>query len=604
MVEPSLTGAARALLRLAMRLMPIFPAAACAAALGAAASPPAWAESPVVIEGASEETREAILDLLPDRDRPQSLFDAERIAEEAANRANSWLRSEGYYAATVTPEAGDSPPMARLVIAPGPRFRFTAPTLVFDNAIPDTATETAVRDALEPLREGEPARAATILEVESAALAALQALGYADAAIGERRVVVDHATNTVAAAFHYDAGDLVRLGDVRAEPNDILRPRFVDHLRNWDRGDRYTPEALARLRRDLASTGAVSRVSTTLDPPDENGLRDVVLDIEPAARNAYELGLSYSTTEGAGLAAEWTRRNFTRRADALTIAATLAELQQDLTAELSRPHAAGLGHEVIYGAAIEREDLEAYRRTSAALYASIDASNNLRLGVSYGARLSADQFDDLAGGVTDAIVLSGFASVRRNTTGVLLDPRGGSRVEFRIEPSLSTGDETLVFARSIAEGRAYRSFGREDAFTLAARIRTGWLAAVTGSADDAPADRRFYAGGGGSVRGYEYNTIYPEERDALALTPGGEGLLEGAVELRWRSQGRWGAAVFVDGGTAFDDWSEATDLSYGVGFGVRYNLGFAPLRVDVAFPLDDDETADDFALYISLGQAF
>ena len=42
----------------------------------------------------------------------------------------------------------------------------------------------------------------------------------------------------------------------------------------------------------------------------------------------------------------------------------------------------------------------------------------------------------------------------------------------------------------------------------------------------------------------------------------------------------------------------------GVGIGARYNLGFAPLRVDLAIPLDEDESSDDFALYISLGQAF
>ena len=81
-------------------------------------------------------------------------------------------------------------------------------------------------------------------------------------------------------------------------------------------------------------------------------------------------------------------------------------------------------------------------------------------------------------------------------------------------------------------------------------------------------------------------------------------MLEGSVEVRWRLTERWGVAAFVDGGAAFDDWGDATDLSYGAGFGVRYDLGFAPLRADIAFPLDDGESSADFALYISLGQAF
>ena len=80
------------------------------------------------------------------------------------------------------------------------------------------------------------------------------------------------------------------------------------------------------------------------------------------------------------------------------------------------------------------------------------------------------------------------------------------------------------------------------------------------------------------------------------------------MRLRWKRAGgfaeRLGAAAFVDGGNAFDDWGEAGDLSWGAGLGVRYDLGFAPLRVDIAVPLDPRPGDPDYALYISIGQAF
>jgi translocation and assembly module TamA len=604
MVNDALTVVARALLKLAMRLFPVLPAALAAVIGFAADAPPAWADSPVIMEGADEETREAILNLLPDRETPTSLFEAERIAEEAASRARAWLRSEGYYAAIVTPEANEEPVSARLVIAPGPRFRFEAPQITFIGAPPDQASAEAARTALEPVQAGEAARAEAVLLAESSALAALQNAGYADANSGERRVVVDHATARVSTDFRFNAGSVARLGAVRAEPADVFRPGFISDLQNWDDGEAYTPDALQRLRRDLSATGAVSRVTTRLDAPNADGVRDVIIELEPAKRNAYELGVGYSTTEGVGVQAAWTRRNFTGRADALTVEGTLAELTQGVSVELARPHAAGLGHTVTFGATAEREALEAYTRQGVALYGSVDASTRLRLGLSYGVQLAADQYDDLQGSIRDAVVLSGFANVRNDSTGYTLDPRDGSLVELRVEPSVSTGDETLGFVRGTAEGRIYESFGREDSITLAARIKAGWLEAVSGDVNDVPPDRRFYAGGGGSVRGYEYNSIYPAERDLLGLTPGGQGLLEGSLEVRWRLTERWGVAAFLDGGAAFDDWGEATDLSYGAGFGVRYDLGFAPLRADIAFPLDGDESDADFALYISLGQAF
>lgn len=586
-----------------MRRLSILPAALCAA-LGLPAVTPAWADTPVAIDGADHDTRRAILDLLPDRDVPESLFDAERIAEEAAARALAWLRSEGYYGATVTPEASDNPPSARLVIELATRFTFDAPQVSYEAAPPNAEATRAADEAIATVHRRDPARAAIVLQAESDALVALQTNGYADAAALDRRVVVDHASAEVATQFRFNAGDLARLGTVRAEPDGVLRQGFVDDLQNWETGAVYSPQALARLRRDLTSTGAVTLASTSLSPPNEDGLRDVVITIEPAKRNAYELGVSYSTTEGAGVQAEWTRRNLTGRADSLTVGATLAEMQQGVTASLTRPHSAGLGHATTWGASADREQLEAYTRQGVAVFASVDASTRLRTATSYGVRLSADEYDDVIGTVRDAIVLSAFGDWRHDTTQFTLDPLDGSITDFRFEPSVSTGDETLGFVRATAEGRIYETFGSNNRLTLAARGRAGWLEAVAGDPNDVPPDRRFYAGGGGSVRGYQYNSIYPKDRDALGLTPGGQGQLEGSFEARWRFDERWGAAAFMDAGTAFDDWRNATDFSWGVGIGARYNLGFAPLRIDLAIPLDEDESDDDFALYISLGQAF
>jgi translocation and assembly module TamA len=608
MVDEALTTAARALpvrlFRLAMRALPLVPAAFVAALALTAAPRDASADSPVVIQGVDEDMGKSIGDLLPDRDRPTSLFDAERIAEEAAARAMIWLRSEGYYGATVTPEAREEPLEARIVIEAGPRFSFDAPNISYAGEAPDAEAVSAVEQAIGAVRADAPARTEVVLTSEAAALAALQHAGYADAAIEPRRVVVDHATSRVAADFRFAPGERARLGAVRAEPDDLFRPRYIAHLRNWDEGELYSPDALTRLRRDLSSTGAVSVASTRLGPVNPDGTRDVILNVEPARRNAYEVGVAYSTTEGLGDEAEWTRRNLTRRADSLTVGATLAELQQGVSANWARPHAFRLGHTLNIGASGIHEDLAAYSRQGVAIYASVDASPRVRVGTSYGIRLSVDQYDETSGDIRDATLFSGFAAVRNDSTDQRLDARDGSIVELRLEPSISSGDESLGFVRAIADGRIYESFGENDHLTLAARVQTAWLEAVAGDPDHVPPAQRFYAGGGGSVRGYEYNSIYPHERDALGLTPGGQGLLEGSFEARYRFNARWGAVAFVDGGAAFDDWSEAGDLRWGVGAGVRYDLGFAPVRVDVAVPLDPEEAGADYALYVSLGQAF
>ena len=114
-----------------------------------------------------------------------------------------------------------------------------------------------------------------------------------------------------------------------------------------------------------------------------------------------------------------------------------------------------------------------------------------------------------------------------------------------------------------------------------------------------------YAGGAGSVRGYEFQTVGPldDSNDPL----GGRSLLTFGGELRWRITETIGLVPFVDAGNVYDsiypDLSE--DFFWGAGLGLRYYTDFGPLRADFAVPLDRRDNVDDaFQFYISLGQAF
>ena len=77
------------------------------------------------------------------------------------------------------------------------------------------------------------------------------------------------------------------------------------------------------------------------------------------------------------------------------------------------------------------------------------------------------------------------------------------------------------------------------------------------------------------------------------------------ARLRWGQH--WGGVVFLDGGFAYEDTAPeiGKDLLWGAGLGVRYYTSFAPIRFDIAVPLDKrDGIDDDFKFYINIGQAF
>jgi translocation and assembly module TamA len=125
------------------------------------------------------------------------------------------------------------------------------------------------------------------------------------------------------------------------------------------------------------------------------------------------------------------------------------------------------------------------------------------------------------------------------------------------------------------------------------------------SREEIPADERFYAGGGGSVRGIPYQLAGPLDEDDDPL--GGRSLLEVGAEIRYNFTESLGAVLFLDGGTvyssAYPDFSE--ELLWGAGPGLRYYTPIGPLRLDVGVPLQPREGVDDlFQLYISIGQAF
>jgi translocation and assembly module TamA len=120
---------------------------------------------------------------------------------------------------------------------------------------------------------------------------------------------------------------------------------------------------------------------------------------------------------------------------------------------------------------------------------------------------------------------------------------------------------------------------------------------------DVPPDWRFYAGGGGSVRGFPFQSIGP--RTASGQPAGGDGLLEASFELRLRFGEEWGAVAFVDAGAVSEEGIPGLrDMSVGAGIGLRYHTPIGPVRVDLATPLTASSGDSPVQLYVAIGQAF
>jgi len=146
--------------------------------------------------------------------------------------------------------------------------------------------------------------------------------------------------------------------------------------------------------------------------------------------------------------------------------------------------------------------------------------------------------------------------------------------------------------------------GSQRRVVIEVRPLEPWV--VRASAFDLAPSRRFYSGGGGSVRGYGYQELGPKDMDGDPI--GGRGLAEFAIESRIRlSQfgGNFGVVPFFDGGSlttkAMPDFS---NWRFAAGVGLRYYSLFGPIRIDVGVPLNRQKGDGPVAVTVSLGQAF
>ena len=534
--------------------------------------------------------------------------DARRRARQAADSAIALLRSEGYYDYDVEPDIGEGDrPQAQVTIDVGPRSVLAPPEIHWTDAAPPQAVQDAVLKALA-LKPGAPARAADVVAAEGRVVAITQEKGYADAKAATREVVVDHADQTLHTTFNIASGTLIRLDGLKLEGKSRTRRAWLQKLVPWKTDEVYTPNALAELERRLLETGVYDSVTVSLDPkPNSAGQRPVVVSLSDRSRHTFELGAGYSTTEGGDLDVKLSSYNPFGRGDTITYEARYAtgvsEIGSKVGVLFSLPHFLRPGETLTVEPSFFQNVTNAYTETGPRITADLTQRYGKTSFITGGASVTQSRVDDKELGTINILtfrLLGAFALDRSDNP---LDPRSGYKIDARAEPTQIEGDEQLLYLKVQAEGTYYLPLDLLENTVIAVRGHIGSI--IGGNIPSVPASDRFFAGGGGSVRGYAYQTVGPHYADNTPI--GGLSLVEGSVELRQRFTQTLGGVLFFDtgsvGGQIQPDFRH-TDAAIGVGF--RYNLGFAPIRADLAFPLQKPNGAGQqpFQIYLSIGQAF
>lgn len=163
-----------------------------------------------------------------------------------------------------------------------------------------------------------------------------------------------------------------------------------------------------------------------------------------------------------------------------------------------------------------------------------------------------------------------------------VNPTKGFRQFYRVE----VGSESLLTETDMAilnaGWRFIYSLGENNDHQFVGRGDLGYI--VTDDFDHVPYNLRYFAGGDQSIRGYDYESLGPEEDDLLI---GGQALAVGSIEYNYQFKEGWRAAVFTDFGNAYDE-KFSNETMYGVGVGVRWASPVGPIRIDVAAGVSED----------------
>jgi len=538
------------------------------------------------------------------KDRPPASIGLLRArAERDRDRFVRLLQGHGYFGARVEVSLREeaTPLEIAFQVDTGPAYpvvsadiRVTGKTVVQPHLIPSPEKV--------GLTLGKPFSASTLMDAQKALLRAFEKQGFPFPNLEERKIMVDHGSLSVTLQFLIDPGQAASFGDVKIKGIDSVKEPAIRHLVPWKEGDIFDVEQLELLQARLIRLGLFSSVRVLKGRNmDEKGRLPVEVSLTERKHRSIGAGISYKTDEGPGATALWEHRNLLREGERLTVSGTVSDFTASAESTFYEPFFLRRDQSLRLVLRVAQDQPDTYTSRNVGATASVSRQLSDRLKVGAGVGYKVSRVEQL--GIRESFsYLFLPLDLEWDSSDDLLDPTKGDRFGLHLVPFYDPTGNNPEFLKSRLRYRRYLKPFAAYPLVFAAGLSLG---TISGAArDQIPADERFYAGGGGSIRGYAYQSVGPFSQGEPI---GGRSLLETAFEVRMNLTQRLGLVAFLDGGNAytgrFPDFGET--LRWGTGLGFRYFTPVGPLRLDVAFPLNRRPGIDDsFQIYASLGQAF
>ncbi|WP_189420965.1 autotransporter assembly complex protein TamA [Cellvibrio zantedeschiae] len=430
--------------------------------------------------------------------------------------------------------------------------------------------------------------------------------GYFDGHFDVARVTVNAAENTAYVELIYSTGTRYRIGEIHITHN-ILSKDFLEGFLNVHEGEYYDTDKLLELKSYYNSSNYFSVATAS---PDLQNLHDHKVDIniqlEERKRFAYSIGAGLSTDTGPRVLLGFENRYVNKAGHSLKADLSASNIKNTAQVAYTIPLANPSYEFLKVYAGYDKEvtdDTYSNKNTYGVSYTNYERNKWLH---TYAVNVENEDFV-LAGKEKYTHLLIPSVTFSRTQTDATPYPLQGWSLLARLSGSPKSFGSYVSYEQLYLRGKYIHEFGG-GRFLLRSEIG----ATKVNDFDELPTSVRFFAGGGTSVRGYDYKSLGRkvdaidnktglEKRDEktgeiIQEVIGGKNVLVTSVEYDYRVRPNWAVAAFYDVGNASDDFN--FDLKHGAGLGLRWISPIGPVRIDVARALDDNKA---WNLHISMG---
>lgn len=389
-------------------------------------------------------------------------------------------------------------------------------------------------------------------------------------------------------------------GNTRTD-DDVIRREF-----RIAEGDAFNASKIRASRRNVENLDYFSKVDIQTVPSADSNKADINVDVQEKSTGYFNVGVGYSTVNGALVRTGVTENNFQGRGQQLGLDIGVSQRAQDYNINFTEPYF--LGRRLSAGIDLFHTS-EDYQDEGS--YDSASTGGRLRLGWKYTDDLSQyvrytlrrDKIEDVAddasiyikeeeGSYTGSIFGQTLVYDKRDSA---INPKEGYYLSFGNDIAGAGGDEKFYKF----DVKAYKYYTLSDYYTFKFFVNGGYIAGFGDK--DVRLSNRYYLGGY-NMRGFEYAGIGARDRytdDAL----GGNWMIYTGAEMSFPIgldelgvRGR----TFVDVGAlgkpdnmdpAIVEYSSSPRVSTGVG--VTWQSPMGNIDIDLAFPVvkeDYDKT--------------